>query len=65
MSETRKMPRLEARLVRLGVRLGPMRPGWSPARSVSGRTREKQSALTGEEQPSVVGTVLKAVVRKR
>ena len=32
---------------------------------VSGRTREKQSALTGGEQPSVVGAVLKAVVRKR
>jgi Holin of 3TMs, for gene-transfer release len=32
---------------------------------VSGRTREKQSALTREEQPSIVGTVLKAVVRNR
>src|SRR5205085_7430348 len=32
---------------------------------VSGRTREKQTALTGEETPSIVGTVLKAVVRKR
>jgi hypothetical protein len=32
---------------------------------VSGRTREKQTALTGEDAPSVIGTVLKAVVRKR
>jgi holin (3TMs family) len=32
---------------------------------VSGRTREKQTAVTGEESPSVVGTVLKAVARKR
>jgi hypothetical protein len=32
---------------------------------VSGRTREKQSALTGEDAPSIVGTVLKAVARKR
>ena len=32
---------------------------------VSGRTREKQTALTGEDTPSIVGTVLKAVARKR
>jgi len=32
---------------------------------VSGRTREKQSAITGEDTPSIVGTVLKAVARKR
>jgi len=32
---------------------------------VSGRTREKQTALTGEGMPSIVGTVLKAVTRKR
>jgi hypothetical protein len=32
---------------------------------VSGRTREKQSAITGEDAPSIVGTVLKAVVSKR
>jgi hypothetical protein len=31
---------------------------------VSGRTREKQSAITGEDAPSIVGTVLKAVARK-
>jgi hypothetical protein len=32
---------------------------------VSGRTREKQTALTGEGMPSIVGSVLKAVTRKR
>jgi hypothetical protein len=32
---------------------------------VSGRTREKQAALTGADTPSIVGTVLKAVTRKR
>ena len=32
---------------------------------VSGRTREKQTALTGEDAPSIVGTVLKAVARRR
>jgi hypothetical protein len=32
---------------------------------VSGRTREKQTALTGEDTPSIVGTVLKVVARKR
>jgi hypothetical protein len=32
---------------------------------VSGRTREKQTAITGEGMPSIVGTVLKAVTRKR
>jgi hypothetical protein len=32
---------------------------------VSGRTREKQTAMTGEGAPSVVGTVVKAVTRKR
>jgi Holin of 3TMs, for gene-transfer release len=32
---------------------------------VSGRTREKQTAITGDDVPSVVGTVLKAVARKR
>jgi hypothetical protein len=32
---------------------------------VSGRTREKQAALTGEESTSAVGTVLKTVARKR
>jgi hypothetical protein len=32
---------------------------------VSGRTREKQAALTGEGMPSIVGNVLKAVTRKR
>jgi hypothetical protein len=32
---------------------------------VSGRTREKQTAITGEDAPSLVGTVLKAVARKR
>ena len=32
---------------------------------VSGRTREKQSAMTGANVPSIVGTVLKAVARKR
>jgi hypothetical protein len=32
---------------------------------VSGRTREKQTALTGEDAPSIIGTVLKAVARKR
>ena len=31
---------------------------------VSGRTREKQSAITGEDAPSIIGTVLKAVARK-
>src|SRR5262245_8726735 len=32
---------------------------------VSGRTREKQAAVTGEDSPSIVGTVLKTVARKR
>ena len=32
---------------------------------VSGRTREKQTALTGEDTPSIIGTVVKAVARKR
>ena len=32
---------------------------------VSGRTREKQTAVTGEDTPSVVGTVLKAATRRR
>jgi len=32
---------------------------------VSGRSREKQCALTGEGAPSIVGTVVKAVTRKR
>ena len=32
---------------------------------VSGRTREKQTAMTGEDAPSIVGTVLKAVVKAR
>jgi hypothetical protein len=32
---------------------------------VSGRTREKQSAITGEGATSIVGTVVKAVTRKR
>jgi hypothetical protein len=32
---------------------------------VSGRTREKQTAVTGEDSPSVVGTVLKTVARRR
>jgi hypothetical protein len=32
---------------------------------VTGRTREKQTAITGEDAPSIVGTVLKAVVGKR
>jgi hypothetical protein len=32
---------------------------------VSGRTREKQTALTGEDAPSIVGTALKAVAGKR
>ncbi len=32
---------------------------------VSGRTREKQTALTGEGMPSIVGTVTKAITRKR
>jgi len=32
---------------------------------VSGRTREKQTAITGEEAPSIVGTVIKTVARKR
>jgi len=32
---------------------------------VSGRTREKQTAITGEDAPSIVGTVIKAVARKR
>jgi hypothetical protein len=31
----------------------------------SGRTREKQTAMTGDDAPSIVGTVLKAVVGKR
>jgi len=32
---------------------------------VSGRTREKQTAMTGEDAPSVIGAVVKAVTRKR
>lgn len=32
---------------------------------VSGRTREKQTAITGEDTPSIVGTVIKAVARRR
>ncbi|TMI99745.1 MAG: hypothetical protein E6G97_21485 [Alphaproteobacteria bacterium] len=32
---------------------------------VSGRTREKQTAMTGEDAPSIVGAVIKAVARKR
>ena len=32
---------------------------------VSGRTREKQTSMTGEDAPSILGTVLKAVARKR
>jgi hypothetical protein len=32
---------------------------------VSGRTREKQAALTGEEAPSIIGTVVKVVTRRR
>jgi len=32
---------------------------------VSGRTREKQTAITGEDAPPVVSAVLKTVVRKR
>lgn len=32
---------------------------------VSGRTREKQAAITGEDAPSIIGTVVKAVARKR
>ena len=32
---------------------------------VSGRTREKQTAITGEDAPSIVGTVIKAVARRR
>lgn len=32
---------------------------------VSGRTREKQTAMTGEDTPSIIGTVIKAVARKR
>lgn len=32
---------------------------------VSGRTREKQAALTGETAPSIVGTVVKAATRRR
>lgn len=32
---------------------------------VSGRTREKQTAVTGEESPTIVGTVLKTVARRR
>ncbi len=31
---------------------------------VSGRTREKQTAITGEDTPSIVGAVIKAVARK-
>jgi hypothetical protein len=32
---------------------------------VSGRTREKQSALTGEDTPSIVGSVIKAVTKRK
>jgi hypothetical protein len=32
---------------------------------VSGRTREKQTAITGIDAPSVIGTVLKAMTAKR
>ena len=32
---------------------------------VTGRTREKQTAMTGADAPSLVGTVLKAAARKR
>jgi hypothetical protein len=32
---------------------------------VSGRTREKQAALTGEGMPSIVGSVVKAATRRR
>jgi hypothetical protein len=32
---------------------------------VTGRTREKQTAITGEEAPSIVGAVVKAVSRRR
>jgi len=32
---------------------------------VSGRTREKQTAMTGEDTPSILGTVVKGVTRKR
>ena len=32
---------------------------------VSGRTREKKTAMTGEDAPSIVGAVLKAVVKSR
>ena len=32
---------------------------------VSGRTREKQTAITGADAPSIIGTVLKAVTTKR
>jgi hypothetical protein len=32
---------------------------------VSGRTREKQAALTGDAVPSLVGEVIKAVMKKR
>jgi hypothetical protein len=31
----------------------------------SGHTREKKTAITGEDAPSIVGTILKAVVVKR
>jgi hypothetical protein len=32
---------------------------------VTGRTREKQTAITGDDAPSLVGAVVKAVARKR
>lgn len=31
---------------------------------VTGRTREKQTAMTGEDAPSIVGTVVKAITRR-
>lgn len=31
---------------------------------VGGRTREKQTAMTGEAEPSIVGTVIKAVTKR-
>lgn len=32
---------------------------------VSGRTREKQTAMTGEDAPSIIGTVVKAVTKRK
>jgi len=32
---------------------------------VSGRTREKQTAMTGEDTPSIVGTVVKAIAKRK